>query len=71
MSRWKEVNWDKWTLGHKIWHVIGVIVSLFACSLMLGAFAYLVLIYFGLLGFLTHIRDTILLNLMHSIFGSI
>lgn len=69
MSKWRKANWDKWTIGKKIRHVIAVIASLITVIAMFLGMAYLLLIYFGVLGFLLKLRDTILLNIAKSIFG--
>ena len=66
---WKETHWDTWTLAHKVRHVIAVILSLLTVLAMILTTAYMVLVMFGLHGFILHIRDTILLDIMHSIFG--
>ena len=68
-DKWKENNWDKWTFWRKVLHVIAVTASLLiVISVLLGS-AYVLLIGFGIYGFLLHIRDAILLGIGHLIFG--
>ena len=69
MSRWKQANWDKWTLGKKIRHVIAVIASLLTSAAMVAVVAYVVLVIFGVWGFLLKLRDAVLLEFMHWLFG--
>ena len=66
---WKETHWDKWSVGRKALHVLAVIASLSTVCVMFLVVAYMILVMFGLHGFLLHVRDTILLDIMHSIFG--
>jgi hypothetical protein len=66
---WKKYNWDKWTFWKKVRHVLAVIGSIIAVILMFAVSAYVVLVFFGIYGFMLKIRDTILLEIMHSIFG--
>lgn len=68
MSRWKQANWDKWTLGKKVRHVIAVIASLLTSLAMVVIAAYVVLIIFGAWGFLLKLRDAILLEFAHWLF---
>ena len=68
MSRWKKANWDKWTLGKKIRHVIAVIASLISILIMFFAVAYIILIIFGIQGFIMHIKDMIVKILVNLIF---
>lgn len=68
-SAWKRTHWDRWTLGRKIWHVIAVILSLITCAAMTLGTAYVVLVIFGVYGFLLKVRDDILLEFAHWIFG--
>jgi hypothetical protein len=68
-SNWRKRNLDKWTIGKKIRHVIAVIASLLTVAAMAGVMGYVLLIYFGILGFLLKLRDTILLNIAKDIFG--
>jgi len=63
-----RANWDKWTFWRKLTHVLAVIASLISVIIMFLIAAYVVLFIFGLHGFILHIRDTILLDIMHSIF---
>lgn len=69
MSRWKKANWDKWTFWHKVRHVLAVIGALLASGFMVIFFIEAVLYMFGLAGFIMFIRDKILLEIMHAIFG--
>ena len=69
MSRWKKANWDRWTPAKKIRHCIAVALSLLTSSVMLLIALYLILFIFGLQGFILKLRDTILLEIMHTIFG--
>jgi len=66
---WKKHNWDTWTLGKKIRHVFAVIGSIICVILMFAVVSFVVLYMFGLYGFILHARDSILLGIMHSIFG--
>lgn len=68
-SNWKINNWDKWTFWHKFRHVIAVVLALEVAVGMCIAFLYMTLALFGLAGFINHIRDTILVGLMHIVFG--
>jgi len=67
-SAWKRTDWDRWTLGRKVMHVIAVITSLITCAAMFVGTAYVVLIVFGVYGYLLHIRDTVLLGFAHWLF---
>ena len=66
---WKKYNWDTWTFWKKVRHVFAVIGSLIAVLIMWAVAAYVVLIIFGVYGYLLKVRDFILLDIMHSIFG--
>ena len=66
---WKETYWDKWGPFRKFLHVLAVIASLIVCLAIVCGAIYVVLFVFGIHGFLLHVRDTILLDIMHSIFG--
>jgi hypothetical protein len=68
-SNWRKRNWDKWTIGKKTRHVIAVIASLLTVAAMTIGMGYVLLIYFGILGFLLKLRDTILLNIAKDILG--
>lgn len=68
-SAWKRGHWDKWGFWRKVLHIIQVIIGVIMIITMFLATAYIVLVIFGLYGFLLYIRDTILLGLMHLIFG--
>jgi len=61
-SAWKRTHWDKWTFGRKVLHILAVIGSLITIAVMWIGMAYVVLIVFGIYGFLIQIRDTILLG---------
>ena len=67
-SAWKRVNWDTWTFWRKVRHVLAVIASLIIVTAMWLSAAYVVLVYFGVLGFLMEVRDTILLAFGHWLF---
>jgi len=69
-SAWARKNWDRWSFGRKCLHVVWVIICLAITISMVLGFAYLVLIYFGVLGFLLQVRDEILLAIGHWIFDS-
>ena len=69
MSRWKKANWDKWTFWKKVRHIIAVAFSLLGVIGMFLLTAYIVLCIFGLYGFMIKMRDVILLEIMHMIFG--
>lgn len=66
---WKKYHWDKWTFWKKVRHILAIISSIVAVIVMWGIVAYVVLIIFGIWGFILKVRDTILLEIMHSIFG--
>lgn len=66
---WKETHWDKWTLSRKVLHVLAVIGALAISICMWLAAVYIVLVVFGIQGFLLKLRDTVLLEIMHYIFG--
>jgi len=68
-SAWRRGHWDKWGFWKKILHVLKVIFGLITIVGMFLAAAYIVLMIFGFYGFFLHVRDTILLGIMHSIFG--
>jgi len=68
-SNWIKNNWDKWTFWKKVRHVIAVIASLITVIVMFLGTAYVVLIIFGLYGFIMKIRDIILLEIGRMIFG--
>jgi len=71
MSRnndWKKNYWDKLTKWGKIWHVIKVILSLIAVTVMFGVFVYFVLFVMGLGHLVEVLRDKILLDIMHILF---
>ena len=68
-SAWKRANWDKWSTGRKIRHVIAVISAAAIVIIMWAAFLYVVFIMFGIQGFLLKFRDFILLEIMHWLFG--
>jgi hypothetical protein len=69
MKTWKQKNWDRWGIWKKIRHIIAVISSLTSVLIMFLLTIYIVLFIFGIPGFIMHMRDTILLEIMHSIFG--
>lgn len=68
-SAWRKRNWDQWTFWKKVRHILAVIGSLLTVIAMFLVTAYIVLVIFGLAGFLMKIRDFFLLELMHTIFG--
>lgn len=68
---WKRVHWDTWTFWRKVRHVIAVIACVIAMIVMVLGTGYVVLIYFGVVGFLEHIRDTILLEFAHWLFDDL
>ena len=65
---WKETHWDTWTFWKKVRHVLAVITSIIAVIGMWLVAAYVLLIYFGVYGFLLKLRDTILLEFAHWLF---
>lgn len=67
-SAWKRTHWDRWTPGRKILHVIAVILSMITCAAMFLAAVYVVLVIFGVQGFLLKLRDAFLLDLVHWLF---
>ncbi|MHA1800570.1 MAG: hypothetical protein ACTSWJ_02390 [Candidatus Heimdallarchaeaceae archaeon] len=68
-SAWRRGHWDKWGFWRKTLHVLSVVLGLIIIVAMFLIAAYVVLIVFGVYGFILHVRDTILLGIMHSIFG--
>ncbi len=68
-SAWKRSNWDKWSFWKKVRHCIAVPLGLITIMSMFCIAVYLVFVIFGVYGFMLHIRDTILLGIMHEIFG--
>ncbi|MFW9871619.1 MAG: hypothetical protein ACFFG0_00840 [Candidatus Thorarchaeota archaeon] len=68
-SAWRRRYWDKLSFLGKVWHCIKVFLALVCIIAMWLVAAYVVLVIFGLQGFIHHVRDTIILNIMHSIFG--
>ena len=66
---WKKDNWDKWAFWKKVRQSLTVVSSMIIVIGMWLVAAYVVLIMFGLYGFILKVRDTILLDIMHSIFG--
>ncbi len=68
-SAWKRTHWDRWTIGRKIRHIIAVILALITIIAMWAGAAYVALVYFGVYGFLLKVRDGILLEFAHWIFG--
>jgi len=68
-SAWRKRNWDQWTFWKKVRHVFAVIGSLGLVIVMFLVTAYIVLVIFGLAGFIMKMRDFLLLDLMHTIFG--
>lgn len=69
MSRWKKANWDKWTLGKKIRHVIAIIASLISVLIMFLITVYIVLFIFGVAGLIEKIKETFLRELVRLIFN--
>jgi len=68
-DKWKKNNWDKWTFWKKARHVLAVIASVIAVVAMWLVFAYVLLIWFGVYGFILKFRDKVLLEFAHVIFG--
>ena len=68
-SIWRKTHWDKWTFWRKTLHVLCVVLSLVTVAIMFFATLYAVFLVFGLWGFILHVRDTILLGMMHGLFG--
>ena len=66
---WKKDNWDMWTFWKKVRHVLAVISSLIAVISMWAVAAYVILIWFGIYGFLLKLRDAVLLDFGHWLFG--
>ena len=66
---WKKDNWDTWTFWKKVRHSLAVVVSIIVVIGMWLVGAYVVLVMFGVYGFILKVRDAILLGIMHSIFG--
>jgi len=66
---WKETHWDRWSFSRKVLHVLAVIASVIISIAMILGTIYIVLVMFGIHGFILHIRDKILLDIMHMIFG--
>lgn len=68
-SAWKRANWDKWTFWKKVRHIIAVVFSFICVIVMFALFIYGTLVIFGVAGFIEKIRDTILLEFAHWLFG--
>ena len=68
-SAWLKRNWDRWTFWKKVRHVFAVIGALLTTVAMFLVTAYVVLVIFGLADFIIKVRDFLLLELMHTIFG--
>ena len=66
---WKKDNWDMWTFWKKVRHVLAVISSVIAVITMWAVAAYVILIWFGIYGFLLKLRDVVLLEFAHMLFG--
>lgn len=64
---------EKWYAGlpwwRKILHWLAVLASALATIAMFLGFLYLVLIVFGLYGFILKFRDMVLLDFAHWLFG--
>ncbi len=65
---WKRDNWNKWSVARKCLHIIWVIICLIIFLGMVIGFTYVVVIYFGIMGYLIYIRDEILLTFAHWVF---
>lgn len=68
-SAWRKTHWGKWTFWRKVRHVLAVIGSLLSVAVMFLFAVYSILMMFGLWGFILHVRDAILLGIMHGLFG--
>ena len=68
-SAWRRGHWDKWGFWRKVWHCVSVLLALILVVIMFAVAAYVVLFIFGLQGFILDVRDKILLDIMHDIFG--
>lgn len=68
-GEWKKHHWDRWTFWKKVRHVLAVIASSVTVIGMWLVAAYVVLIIFGVYGFLLKFRDAVLLEIGHLLFG--
>jgi hypothetical protein len=68
MSKWKERNWDKWTIGKKIRHVFAVIGSLIGSAIICLTALYVVLIVFGIAGLIEKIKETLIREIVNFLF---
>jgi len=68
-SAWKRREWDPLSIYGKIWHVIKVIMALLTVILMVIVAAWFVITILGIGALIQDIRNIILLDIMHSIFG--
>ena len=66
---WKDTHWDTWSLWRKALHILSVIGYLGATLIMLAGISYVVLVMFGVYGFIVDARNFILLDIIHAIFG--
>jgi len=70
---WKEKNWDMWTFGKKVRHVLAVITSALTVTIsfifLVGITGYVFLILLGMNGVLLYIRDEFLLGMMRYLLG--
>ena len=66
---WKKYNWDTWTLWKKVRHVLAVIAAVTSSILMFLIAAYVVLIIFGIKGFISQFIESVLLGIAHFMFG--
>lgn len=64
---WKELNWDTWNIYKRIRHIISVILSIGIVILMWLLAAYIILITFGIYGYIIKLRDVIILGIIHFI----
>jgi len=70
---WKEKNWDMWTFGKKVRHVLAVITSIITSIItaifIIGITAYVLLILLGMHGILLYIRDEFIFGMMRYLLG--
>jgi len=69
MSRWKQANWDKWTFWKKVRHVLAVIASLISVVIMFLVTCWVVLIIFGVQGFIMKFKETLIMEIVNLLKG--
>lgn len=68
-SAWRRNYWEKLSPWGKFWHGVKVVIALLAVGTMFLLAVWFVLAVLGLGHLVTDVRNTILLDIMHMIFG--